>query len=288
MANPNPFLIMESKVYNLSTNETSCRCLNGTWKSKCEYVVPNMIERDETIEYVMFSVPTAVIPNAFYNISEANNQLVVIVSGITTTYKFPLGNYTATTFIAQFNSLLGTEWSLTINYTTNRFTVTGPANFTLSVDSTIQTVIGFSTDVIAVGTRTEVMPESFNFYPVPRVCLRCPELANTVVVGKSPCTDVVATIPNDAPLNGQIYYLNQSNIKLLFRHHELTRFILTLTDDDGNLLNFNGLTSYFTFQFDIFRKYVPKPPRFGNIIEYVNGKMAAMYPGEEQMVSEGI
>ena len=58
--------------------------------------------------------------------------------------------------------------------------------------------------------------------------------------------------------------------ELLFRHHELSRFIISFTDDDGNYINFNGISSFFTLQFDIYRRWIPKPPRFSNIIEYVN------------------
>jgi hypothetical protein len=82
--------------------------------------------------------------------------------------------------------------------------------------------------------------------------------------------DVVITIPNNARPNGQIYYQNSSQSKLLFRHHDLNRFVLGITDDDGNLLNFNGVSCYFTFQFDIYRQFVPKLDKFSDIINMVN------------------
>ena len=147
--------------------------------------------------------------------------------------------------------------------------------------------MGFSTSVSSVST-VATMPRCFNFLPIPRICIRCPELANTTMVGSQTSADIIVTIPNNVGLNGQIYYQNQSQSKLLFRHHELSRFVLSITDDDGNLLNFNGLSSYFTFQFDIYRKHVSKPPRFSNIVEYVNNHPSHLYPDEEQMVSEGI
>ena len=76
--------------------------------------------------------------------------------------------------------------------------------------------------------------------------------------------------------------------KLLFRHHDLSRFIISLTDDDGNFVNFNGISSFFTLQFDIYRKWMPKPPRFSNIVEYVNNYSSYGYQDEEIPVMDNI
>ena len=103
------------------------------------------------------------------------------------------------------------------------------------------------------------------------------------MVGASSSNDVIITIPNNSKPNGQIYYQNQSNAKLLFRQHELSRFIISLTDDDGNLLNFNGVSSFFTLQFDIYRKYLPKLPSFSNIISSVNKTLFQKYLDEEDI-----
>jgi hypothetical protein len=108
------------------------------------------------------------------------------------------------------------------------------------------------------------------------------------MISGTPSNDIIIAIPNNAKPNGQIYYQNQNQSKLLFRHHELSRFVISITDDDNNLLNFNGISCYFSFQFDIYRKYMPKPPRFGNIVEYVNSKTSYMYPDEENMIEANI
>ena len=280
-------LVCESKVYNISTRSSACNVLNGDWKSECEYFIPNLIDRDETIEYVQFSVPDAIIPVSVYNVNSYNNTLVIIYGGTTYTYVFPTGNYNSSTFASQFATLLGTGWSLAVNTVTNIFTVSGTTTFTISSSSTIGYVMGFSTSVNSVST-IATMPRCCNFLPIPRVCIRCPELANTIMVGSQTSADIVVTVPNDVGLNGQIFYQNQSQSKLLFRHHELSRFVVSITDDDNNLLNFNGLSSYFTFQFDIYRKYIPKLPRFSNLVEYVNNHPSQLYPDEEQLVDEGV
>ena len=252
-------LVVETKLFNLSTRGNACNNLNGDFKSKCEYLIPNMIDRDESIEYIQFSIPDCVIPVSFYNVNETNNVLSITENGVTTHYKFPKANYSAKTFMAQFRTQVG--FSITLDYTTNKFTVTSSqSDFTINSSSTISNVMGFSENVSSVDWML-TFPRCCNFLPLPRITLRCPELANTCMVGGSSSSDVIITIPTNASNNGQIYYQNQSGAKLLFRHHDLSRFIISFTDDDNNFLNFNGLSSFFTLQFDIYRKYIPKPPR---------------------------
>jgi len=313
----NSNLVVETKLYNLSTRGTGCKILNSNtdYKSRCEYFIPNMIVRDENVEFIQFSIPTAIIPVSFFVINENNNQLKVLISGITTTYTFPVGNYNANTFISQFSITLGAYFVLALNSTNNIFTITKTfnpndyttqgINFTILGSSTISSVMGFSTNLAGVARQVSitqgittttglyydiVCTRCCNFLPLPRVSLRCAELANTTMVGNnSSSNDVIITIPNNGKPNGQIYYQNQSQAKLLFRHNELSRFVVSLTDDDGNYLNFNGISSFFTFQFDIFRRYLPNPPSFSSILEHVNRKVLKQYfPDEEKQQNEDI
>ena len=280
-------LVQETKLFNLSTRSKACHNLNGDWKSQCEYIIPNMIERDESIEYIQFSVPDAVIPVSIYNVNENNCVISVTVNGVITSYTFPLANYSALTFVTTCKSLLGNTFNITFNHKTSVFSITNTvADFTLNANSTIGSVMGFSNSVNSV-SKSVTLPRCCNFLPLPRITLRCAELANTCMVGSTTSSDVIITIPTNSGNNGQIYYQNQSNAKLLFRHHELSQFIISFTDDDGNLLNFNGLSSFFTLQFDIYRRYVPKPPRFGSIVDHAN-KNAYYYPDEEYLVSDNI
>ena len=279
-------LILETKLFNLSTRGSACNILNANtdFKSICEYNIPNMIERDESIEYIQFSIPDAVIPVSFYTINENNSKLVVTENAVTTTYTFRYGNYNANLFMTEFVNVLGSKWSITLNSFNSIFTITNSQNaFTFLGTSSINSVLGFSKTLSSSTTApySLTLTRCCNFLPLPRVTIRCAELANTTMVSGTPSNDVIITIPNNSRPNGQIYYQNQSLAKLLFRHHDISRFVISLTDDDGNLINFNGISSFFTFQFDIYRKYMPKPPRFSNIIEYVNSRTSYLYPDEE-------
>jgi hypothetical protein len=110
-------LILDTKKYNLSTRGSGGNILNEErdYKSSVEYNIPDMIVRDESIEYIQFSIPYAVIPVSFYTINQNNNQLHVLQNGVYTTYTFPHGNYSASTFIKEFIIQLGSNWNITLN-----------------------------------------------------------------------------------------------------------------------------------------------------------------------------
>ena len=141
-------LVLETNLYNLSTRGSSCVLLNGEMKSHLEYNIPDMILRDESIEYIQFSIPYAVIPVSFYTVNENNNLLCITSNGIDRLIYFPFDNYVVSTFTNKFLKLLGSEWGLKLNTFNSIFTVTNSLNsFVFHGNSTIDSVMGFSTDL---------------------------------------------------------------------------------------------------------------------------------------------
>jgi len=260
-------LLVETKVYNLSTRSTDCDILNANtdFKSKCSYYFPDLIVRDESIEFIQYSIQYAVIPVSYYIINENNNKLVVLQNNITTTYSFPLGNYTARLFMTQFVFTMGVGWTISLDDVKSQFTIKHASlSFTLLSSSTIDFVIGFTNNVVSTftgGFHTAVMVRPCNFLPLPRIRITSDELT------AGGLDNTVITIPNNSRLNGQVVYQNVSNTKLLFRENTLSRFVLNFVDDDGNLINFNGISSFFTIEFNIFRKFTPKLPSFNKLVE---------------------
>jgi hypothetical protein len=266
-------LIKESKQLHLSTQSNAGTLKNGDKRSCIEYYVPNFIQHDDSIEYIQYSVQSAIIPVSFYTINDNHNSLVVTVSSVTTTYTFPNGNYNATLFIAQFKTLLGATFNITLDSATSKFTITNTTNeFTLGSATTIDYIMGFSGNISSSGL-TLTMPRVCNFLSLPRINIRCGYLANGVVSSNSTSTidnDVILSVPNNAVPNGQIVYTDGNNSVNIFRGDRLDTFLVCITDDEGDYIDFNGVSSYFTFQFDIFRRYLMKPDRFSNIVNKVN------------------
>lgn len=262
--------IIDTKQFHLSTRGDAGTPLNGDFKSQILFSIPDAIVQDDSIDFIYFSIPYVVIPNSFYIINDTNNNLFVLQSSVTTLFTFPTGNYTSQTFITTFKSLLPNQFNITLGVNSNLFTITHTTTtFSLTSASTIDQIMGFSGDTPAIGLSL-TLPRVCNFLPLPRICMRCADLANSFISASTDGNDVVLSVPNTAKLNGQIIYNNSSSMKTLFKLTNLNSFVVSLTNDDGSLINFNGISSFFTFQFDIHRKTLAKPLPFNKLVSFIN------------------
>lgn len=268
--------IQDTKLLQLSTRASAGKLLNGTKRSLIQYDIPAFLVIDDSIDYVQFNISSAVIPVSFYNINDTNNTLVIIENGITSSYVFPNGNYNANLFMTTFKTLLPTRWGITLNSVTSIFTITNTTYATFSIlgTTTMDYILGFSGNITSTNNSL-VMPRVCNFLSLPRINIRCGCLANSVLATDSKSAvqnDIILSVSNNSSPNGQIVYENNGKIKSIFRCDRLDTFLLSITDDNGNLIDFNGVSCFFTFQFDIFRKYLDKPDKFSKIVEMVNSK----------------
>ena len=71
-------LIKESKQLHLSTQSNAGTLKNGDKRSCIEYYVPNFIQHDDSIEYIQYSVQSAIIPVSFYTINDNHNSLILV------------------------------------------------------------------------------------------------------------------------------------------------------------------------------------------------------------------
>ena len=177
--------------------------------------------------------------------------------------------------MTKFKSLL-TTFDITLNSTTSIFTITNSTYSIFSIlgTTTMDYILGFS-GTLATNNGSLVMPRVCNFLSLPRINIRCSCIANSVLATDSKTSvqnDIILSVSNNSYPNGQIVYESNGKIKSIFRCDRLDTFILSITDDDNNLIDFNGISSFFTLQFDVFRKYLDKPERFSKIVEMVNSK----------------
>ena len=268
-------LIVDTKTYNLSTRSGSCVLLNDDYKSSIQFDIPDMIYKDDTVEYIQYSIPYCIVPVSFYQINETNNVLHFLINGQDLNIIFEYGNYNASYFMQQFKKLVGANngWNISLETFNSKFTITNAIYpFTLYGDSSIDYVMGFSDTcssslVNSINTLTLARP--CNFLSLPRICLRCHQLSNSGnMKGNTNSADIIVSIPNNARPNGQIVYENIYS-KTHLKSERIERLNIQFTDDDGNLINFNGISSFFIIQFDIFRKNLEKPPPFGEIQKLV-------------------
>lgn len=266
-------------MLHLSTQRTSSILENGDYKSKASYDVRGYLnfENDDAIEYVTVEMPYAVLCNSNYIVNEYNNTLIVTWGGITHTYTLSQGNYIASTFITHLYTFLpqASGWTITANSVTNVFTFTYTGgSFSFSGNSTCDYILGYTGTQSSTGSGpyTLTMPRCFNFLPIPRYVIHCNILNDGIVLGTNGTmgsSDILATIPNNAKLNGQIIYENVGT-EFVVKTQNWPLLTITITDDNNRLINFNGISSYFVLKFNIFRKSIKKPLPFHNLAEHIN------------------
>ena len=267
-------LVRETLSYAFSTRASSGINLNAIsdYKSKVYYDIPDLVIHDA--EYVYFSIPYIVIPNSFYIINETNCVLNVIENAVSISYSFPYGNYTLNSFLAKFSSILGSRWIITADNITSLLTISNTTySFQILSTSTIGQIMGFSGNVnsnLVSSKYVAILPRPFSFFPLPRICMKCPEIASACILGANGCNSgIVLTIPNSGVINGKTIYQSSVSYRLDRNVNNLT---ISFTDDDNNYINFNGVSTYFTIQFDIYKTPTEKQQSYKDALLSINQK----------------
>ena len=292
-------MIKDTITFHLNTQLTTGLVLNGDYKSRVGFDLKSYINLDDDdIEYATVSMPNCIITNSNYIVSEHNNTIRFILGGVTTTSTVHVGNYTRATWITAVNSspsspISTTFFTLTSNSTTNKFTITVTPAYTslyggqpwgFDVGTTCDYIFGFRTSFNTTGT-SYTMDRCYNFLPVPRYVFHCNILSSGITLtGSSSISscDVLAVVPNSSKLNSQIVYENNTKTYLIKSNSHISNIVITITDDDNRLINFNGISCYFDLQFNVFRRSIQRPLKFKKLIE-----KAAMTAGQYDNIIVG-
>lgn len=277
--NANP-LQRDVKILNLSTQSSSGYLVNGDMKSKAYYEIKNYIdlEGDNTVEYVSVSMPFVVLCNSNYNINSYNNQLTISLTNAptsTTTYTLPVGNYNATQFIQQMILTVGAGFTFSLDTRTNKFTITNNNSRTWTMSGTMDYIIGFSGTLSSSGVGySAVCPRVCNFLPCPRFNICCDFLNNGTLLGNSSSfstSTILASVPNTSKNNTQIVWESDMN-EFILKNPTLNTLTISIIDDNNNLIDFNGVSTYFQLRFSIYRRIQPKLRPFNQIVDYASAQ----------------
>lgn len=278
--------IKDSLVLHLNTQTTASILLNGDYKSKVFYDLRSYLdfENDESIDYVTVTMPHVVMTNSNYIINDYNNTIIVNYGGVDYTYTILQGNYIKSTFTSylQTSGALPTNlFTITSSSVTNKFTITTTTLFTtlygvgatwgFSAGTTCDYVLGFRTEIYTT-TTSIIMPRSMNFLPIPRFLFHANILSNGLLLTNNSAvgaSDILAAVPNLAKLSSQIIYENYGGEFLVNSQANMSGLLISITDDDNRLINFNGISCYFDLRFNIFRKSIQRPLRFDSLVKKI-------------------
>lgn len=241
----NPLTKVKTRIFNISSKNTS---LNGSFKSKLSISLPDL-SFHEKIENIYFSIQHAEIPNSFYVVNYTNNTIVIN----SVTYTIPVGNYNALTLITALNLLIPL-YTITYSSITNRYTFTNSTAFTINASSTSKNVIGLgNTDETAVFTTTYTLtlPYSVNFVPLPRISFKSNFFNFNNFNGIDFSNDLFLSVQNNTNPNSMIHYVNQTGIRFRVQDKNITTFVISICDDDGQYINFNNQDTRISLQIDV-------------------------------------
>jgi hypothetical protein len=241
----NPISKTKSQIYNISSKVSE----NGAFKSSIRVNLPDLNFNNNNIQNVYLSVLHCEVPNSFYIVNYVNNSIVVN----SITYTIPVGNYNANTLITALLLLLPAGFAMSYSSTSNKYTWTNTTNFTINASNAnckINTVIGLGTIDVSSVSLSLVSPYNVNFLPLPRLIFRSTLKFNNYNQADN-SGNLMLSLQNNAPQQGMIMYSNQTMIRYLIQDKSITSFLVSVTDDAGNYINFNNIDWFLTFQIDI-------------------------------------
>jgi hypothetical protein len=235
----------KSQIYNISSNTS----VNGTFKSQVFVSLPDLNFSSDSIQNVYLSVLHCEVPNSFYVVNYTCNTLMIN----SILYVIPVGNYNASTIITAIIALIPSTFGIAYNIVTNKFTWTNTTSeITInSSQSSIKNILGLGSTDISSLSKTLICPYVVNFLPLPRINFRTNAFKLANYNQSDGSSDLFLSLQNTAGQQGMINYSNQDNIKYLIQDKSLTTFMITVSDDFNNLINFNNQSWYLTFKIQI-------------------------------------
>lgn len=278
--------IVETRMLYLSTKSSQCTQLNGTMKSLVSFDLKSYLDfqGDDSIQSVMFSMPYAILCNSNYQCNSTNNRLDVSFNNVNYTYLFPAGNYDANTWQAAFVTLLPSTFSIVLNTVNGVFTVSNSSYpFQFLSTSTCDYIFGFSGTISSttVGAPyTLAMSRLCNFLPNPlfRVCVLNNSIYCGTVLGAngaSQYSNVLASIPNVSKSNTTVIWQSFSD-EFLIQTSNQTTLTIAIVDDNNNLIDFNGVSSYFQIRIRLYRKVTRSKAQFNHFLHRATSANYAM------------
>lgn len=240
-----PILASTSRVFNVGSN-SAIKYKNGSALSDVEVQFPNIYFKDKVVKEIMLSVTHAEIPNSFYVVNSSNNKVVINSSTLT----IPPGNYNAITFNNAMTSFLS-SLSITSSYnaTINKYTFTSGTSFTVQSTTTAKQFLGMNSTSLTGTTIT--FPYVCNFLPIPRLIFRSTAFLTSNYNAADSSTDMILSVQNSSAQGAMILWNNYSNLKYDITNVDSINIVdISITDDYGNLIDFNNCNWYLTFRIE--------------------------------------
>jgi len=247
----NSEIVSKSKIISLHSIDGEKQ--NGDFNSNILFNFVDVIKRHSNTLYLTIAIQSVEIPYSFYNVSTNYNTIYYSVGGAFYTMTIPEGNYTAKTFITEFNSqfALGGHSktaTLSISKSTGKFTLT-PSDDTFSIiiyyeQTTATRILGLNenTTFNYNGGVGNTFSYPANLLGTQKIkifsnALSCDNISS-FHLGSNDLIDVVSV--NASPFE----LINYSNTNIKESHmtaNNVQQIDIVLKDEYNNEIDFNGI-----------------------------------------------
>ena len=244
---------MKTETIQIFLNSKTANKYFDGYTSNCLFNLPPLIFPRNIAMYVSFQ--SAIIPYSFYNVDGFNDTLVYSVGGgVNQVITIPQGNYNTTTLRNYLSSVM-TAFTITYSSLNNTFTFThSSSDFSFKASSTCMEILGFEENVIHNSSSTVLTSTcSINLFTIRNIYIQSGNLMLSNINNATPnnCS-ILCSIPLTSGQFSVINYFNTNNVKCRFDSvRNFTALQISLTDQDGDILDLNGCHFSLTLQIDI-------------------------------------
>jgi hypothetical protein len=216
----------------------------------------NIDARNQELHMV---VETGEIPYSFYNVSSNIDNDRILLNG-STTYTITNKNYDAVELARVLTADDAFPFSVTYNKWTMKYTFTNQASGSTTINwsgSYANRLLGFPSgdevpdSVVGVGGTLE-STNVVDFASVHSLFIKSNTNSANVFSTRSGFSQIIQKISIDMN-SGYVIYLNQNdNRQTTILYHSVDFLELKITDQNNNLINFNGINYEFSINFYIY------------------------------------
>jgi len=218
--------------------------------ANCIYFLP-VIEIPDG-HHIYLSLQNANIPYSFYSITSVDNTFRWgLVAGPENTYNLEAGKYNVTQLIALLKTQMGANYNIVYNTVTGKLTFTHTTtNFIIYADS-INHILGFSKTANSTSiSLTLVGRDVVNLNQIRALNIECNFPTYNVNVAQAYNQNILATIPVYVAPFSIISFQNNNNFRTNLYVNKLDQIQIRIIDNNGLLVNLNGINYQMTLQLD--------------------------------------
>ncbi len=199
------------------------------------------------------------MPVSWYLIDSTNNVFTINVNSFTHSITLDSKNYNITQLLTELHAKFASaSFNLTATFDSQtnkvKFVLTDTSDFTsLSIheSSTCLKLLGFVNNQVGTvnGTTAEITSQNcINLNRTLNVYIKT-NLKLDNINSKGEVDGTIAKIHVDQPSGGLVHYKNIDNTKFMLANKSINHLEISLEDDEGRILELNGLDYHITFNF---------------------------------------